>query len=129
MIKVLTHAQHYSYWPGKGQRETFSNICVAVEEENAEHFYTTRVISVSNAKVVVHSLDHKHWITSTHHTILSDRLNSTTGMRKYFSERNELAQVVFELTILCSLDRVLYQLSLMYMYNIHVLKAGHLRHP
>jgi protein tyrosine phosphatase len=45
-------ADYYSYWPGKGEQETYGNICVAVEEEIAEHYYTTRVISISNAKVI-----------------------------------------------------------------------------
>jgi protein tyrosine phosphatase len=45
-------AQYYTYWPGKGEKEMFGNIQVAVEEESAEHYYTTRVISLSNAKVL-----------------------------------------------------------------------------
>ena len=48
-----THTQYYSYWPGKGEQEAFGNILVTVEEETAEHYYTTRVVTVSNTKVVV----------------------------------------------------------------------------
>ena len=50
---TTTHTQYYSYWPGKGEQEAFGNILVTVEEETAEHYYTTRVITVSNTKVVV----------------------------------------------------------------------------
>ena len=48
-----THTQYYAYWPSKGESETYGNIRVSVSEESAEHYYTIRVISLSNAKVVV----------------------------------------------------------------------------
>ena len=53
-VSTHSHTQYFSYWPTKkGEHETYGNIKVTIEDETAEHYYTTRVISISNAKVVV----------------------------------------------------------------------------
>jgi protein tyrosine phosphatase len=54
VIMLTPHdAKYYSYWPTKGEHETYGNIKVTVEEESAEHYYTTRVVSIANAKLGV----------------------------------------------------------------------------
>ena len=56
-------SQFYCYWPSSQGQEQHGNVVVEVTEESAEHLYTTRTITLTNAKVVVLSGD---TVTTTH---------------------------------------------------------------
>ena len=57
----LPPSQYHCYWPNFGSLRQYGNLIVEVEEESAEHVYTTRKLLLTDSKVAVNilsSLDH-----------------------------------------------------------------------
>ena len=52
----LPHSQYHCYWPNFGSLRQYGNLIVEVEEESAEHVYTTRKLILTDAKVAVSTL-------------------------------------------------------------------------
>ena len=46
-----SHSQYYCYWPNFGSLRQYGNLIGEVEEESAEHVYTTRKLVLTDAKV------------------------------------------------------------------------------
>ena len=64
-----SHAQYHRYWPNFGSLRQYGNLIVEVEEESAEHVYTTRKLVLTDTKVYcslpkLSSVEHKLMICS-----------------------------------------------------------------
>ena len=49
-------SQYHCYWPNFGSLRQYGNLIVEVEEESAEHVYTTRKLLLTDSKVAVNIL-------------------------------------------------------------------------